>query len=37
MITKTNSQKYFLQKKKSEIAFLDHILHFETKRNKTRY
>jgi hypothetical protein len=35
MITKTNSQKYSLQEKKSEIAFLDHISHFETKRKNT--
>jgi hypothetical protein len=35
MITKTNSQKYFLQKRKFEIAFFDHILHFETKRKNT--
>ncbi len=28
--------KIFLQRKKSEVAFLDHISHFETRR-KTRY
>jgi hypothetical protein len=27
----------FLQEKKSEITFLDHISHFETRRNKTSY
>jgi hypothetical protein len=35
MITRTNSQKYFLQEKKSEIAFLDHISHFEIRRKNT--
>ncbi len=35
MITRTNSQKYFLQEKKSEVASLDHISHFETKRKNT--
>jgi hypothetical protein len=35
IITRTNSQKYFLQKEKSEIAFLDHISYFEIRRKNT--
>jgi hypothetical protein len=34
-MTRTNSQEYFLQKKKFEVAFFDHISHFEIKRKNT--